>query len=125
MPHPSKQKQNVGYRCRCTDGAPSSPQKRRFAALSDETLKDKESEITKKKRSRREMRVYFENIWVNPMNYRAGRSSYTKIYSEICNEDGELNKNSTLTNTRYGINILLSENNKERCFFKLKQNLFN
>ena len=77
MPHPSQQKQNVGYRCRCTAGASSLPPppfpKKRFATLSDETLKDKDSEITKKKkRPRREMCVYFGNIWVNLMNFRAG-----------------------------------------------------
>ena len=65
MPHPSQQKQNVGYRCRCTAGASSPPPfpKKRFATLSDETLKDKDSEITKKKKGHGERCAFISEIF--------------------------------------------------------------
>jgi hypothetical protein len=95
------------------------PKKPRFATLSEDVmnsiLKDKDSENTKKATDRavRLFRKYwneknrsedFENYEISELE-----EALTKFYSEARNESGDLYKKSTLTNTRYGINRLLSE----------------
>jgi hypothetical protein len=97
------------------------PRKPRFATLSEDVmnsiLKDKNSENTKQATDRAVclFRKYlneidrsedFENYEISEL-----QEALTKFYSEARNESGDLYKKSTLTNTRYGINRLLSEKN--------------